>query len=477
MTSKPVRAAIYARISDDALGDEAGVRRQLKAARELVAQRGGTVVLDRADDDISALRGAHRPGYEDVMRAAEAGQISHIVATEQSRLWRNRRERADGIERLAKAKVGVILVRGTDVDMTTATGRAMAGLLGEFDTMESEVKSERQRAKIAELVAQGKISGGGPRPFGFRRSYAGEGPRRKILGDAADSAEAAIVRDVANRFLAGETLRALVGDLNARGITTTRGGKWSKQGLRYLLRSGRIAGLREHKGQIVGKAAWPAIIDRETHEQLRSKLSTGRTPPGSRVRRHYVTGFVRCGNCGSVMKVSRKEGTLKYVCLPRQEGGCNGRSVNLEPLVELVDLYMVKRMGDPETLRQIAAAEAEHDTRAAELLAVIERDERRLERLRAELEDGDEVQVPELAAAVRTIRKRITETREKLAEVVSAPDVARLDLPDLARRWRDLHLDQKQALLRLFVEKIVIGPGQRGRRTFDPKRVEIIPLA
>jgi hypothetical protein len=34
----------------------------------------------------------------------------------------------------------------------------------------------------------------------------------------------------------------------------------------HLLR--RIAGLREHNGEVVGDAAWPAIIDRATHDRL-----------------------------------------------------------------------------------------------------------------------------------------------------------------------------------------------------------------
>lgn len=472
--SDKVRAAVYARISDDRTGDELGVTRQLKAGRELVAQRSGTVVLERADDDISATYGARRPGYDDVLHAAEQGEITHIVAFQQSRLWRNRRERADGIERLSKARVGIILIKGNDIDLTTAAGRAMAGLLGEFDTMESEVKSERQLAKVAELVAEGKIGNGGPRPFGYRRIFAGEGPRRKILRDEIEPAEAEIIREMADRFLAGESLRSLVGDMNRRGIPTSTGRRWTMPALRWMLRSGRIAGLREHKGVITGPAVWPAIVDHDTHELLRTKLDSGRRPPGSRVRIHYLAGFVRCGKCDAVMRVGPQHGELKLKCPPKQEGGCNGRVIVLAPLRDLVDLYMIRRMSDPETLRQLAAREAEHDTRSGELLAAIEADERRLERLRVELVDGD-ADIPELAGAVRTVRKRIVESRGKLAEISQTPEVTRLDLPELARRWQGLHIDQKRTLVRLFVDKILIGPGQPGRRTFDPGRVDIFP--
>jgi DNA invertase Pin-like site-specific DNA recombinase len=474
MTSKQLRAAIYARISDDRLGDELGVKRQHKDARKAVEARGGTVVLPAKDDDISALHGAQRPGYDEVMRAAEDGRITHIVATEQSRLWRNRRERAEGIERLARAKVGIILVRGSDIDMTSAQGRAMAGLLGEFDTMESEIKSERVRAKVAELVATGAIGNGGPRPFGYRRIYSGEGPRRKILRDQLEPKEADIVRELAERFLNGESLRSLAGDLNRRGVKTSTGGKWSMQGLRWMLRSGRIAGLREHHGEIVDgvKAVWPAIIDKRTHKRIRTKLDNGQRPPGSRVRIHYLAGFVRCGKCDSVMRVGIQHGTLKFKCPPKQEGGCNGRVVELAPLRDFIDAYMVGRMSDPETLRELAQREVSMTVDTAELLESIEADERRLELLRSELLTEN---VPEVAGAIREVRRGIAETRAKLAEATQTPELRRLDLPDLAQRWQSLHIDRKRTLLRLFVDSIVIGPGVPGRRWFDNGRVAVNP--
>ena len=35
-----------------------------------------------------------------------------------------------------------------------------------------------------------------------------------------------------------------------------------------MLVSPRIAGLREHNGEVVGEAMWPAIIDRANHDRL-----------------------------------------------------------------------------------------------------------------------------------------------------------------------------------------------------------------
>jgi DNA invertase Pin-like site-specific DNA recombinase len=63
----------------------------------------------------------------------------------------------------------VTLVKGADLDLSSAAGRAVAGLMGEFDTTESEIKAERvasaalqraERSRIPEVrAADGSLGG------------------------------------------------------------------------------------------------------------------------------------------------------------------------------------------------------------------------------------------------------------------------------------------------------------------------------
>ena len=41
--------------------------------------------------------------------------------------------------------MSVAAVKGVSFDLTTAQGRGQAGILGEVDTMETEIKAERQQ--------------------------------------------------------------------------------------------------------------------------------------------------------------------------------------------------------------------------------------------------------------------------------------------------------------------------------------------
>ncbi|MGH4017825.1 MAG: recombinase family protein [Pseudonocardiaceae bacterium] len=56
-------------------------------------------------------------------------------------------------------------------------------------------------------------------------------------------------RDTASvrRCGSSATLRSLIHDLNARGVTTSVGGQWNRTTLRAVLASARISGRREYK--------------------------------------------------------------------------------------------------------------------------------------------------------------------------------------------------------------------------------------
>ncbi|MDQ3762614.1 MAG: recombinase family protein [Actinomycetota bacterium] len=123
------------------------------------------------DNSTSAASGAHRPRYADLLAAVERGDGDVIIVYHLSRLWRNRRERAEGIETLKARRVSIVSVKGPDFDLSSAYGQAMADVLGAFDTMESSVKAERMRSKIEQTALAGGQMAGGIRPYGYALTY------------------------------------------------------------------------------------------------------------------------------------------------------------------------------------------------------------------------------------------------------------------------------------------------------------------
>lgn len=122
------RAAIYCRISEDPRALEKGVTRQAEDCAALIRSRGWQLVGTWTDNDVAVLRsGAHRSRYAAMPAAAERGEITRIVAYGLSRLWRSRTERAAAIARLSRLRVRIALVKGSDLDFSSAAGRMYAG--------------------------------------------------------------------------------------------------------------------------------------------------------------------------------------------------------------------------------------------------------------------------------------------------------------------------------------------------------------
>lgn len=66
----------------------------------------------------------------------------------------------------------------------------------------------------------------------------------------------------------GESLRSLAVSLDEQSIATVSGKPWRTPTLVALLASGRFAGLRDHQGQVIGKAVWEPIIIEQTRGQV-----------------------------------------------------------------------------------------------------------------------------------------------------------------------------------------------------------------
>jgi site-specific DNA recombinase len=79
----------------------------------------------------------------------------------------------------------------------------------------------------------------------------------RIIGDEIKPVEAEPIKEAAARVLGGESIRSIAVDFNDRGIRAVGDGRWALSTLRRVPVSPRIAGLREHKGEVVGMRRGP----------------------------------------------------------------------------------------------------------------------------------------------------------------------------------------------------------------------------
>lgn len=312
MTDLPLRAVIYARISNDGTGEGLGVERQIEACMKRAEREGWVLVGDPLrDDSISAYSGKHRPACEALADLIRSDTVDVVIAWQLSRIWRSRRERVAGIDLFEKHHVRLALVQGQDVDFSTAMGRSIAAIIGEFDTMESEVKKERIREQKAQARRSGRILGG-TTVWGYRTVRENGERRQEPIPELCET-----MLDLYQRFAAGTGVPTLRDDLNARGGIYVQkpdrmaaGGRgWSTSGLQAWLDRcvsfGKAPDGTGHWIQTVDRVPVPGC-DEDLFAAYWAERDRRRRrrAPKTRVAQWMLAGLVVCGSCGSRMSVS-----------------------------------------------------------------------------------------------------------------------------------------------------------------------------
>lgn len=286
------RVLIYTRVSRDDTGEGKSNARQEEDCRTLAQLRGWEVVEVVDDVSYSAYTGKKRPGWDRVVEAMRSGEIDLVLAWAMDRVTRTVRELTDIVQLGRETGVGIATVHG-DYDLSSDTGKLLATLLSAVAEHEVERKGARQRLANRQRAAEGKPWTSGWRAFGFE------------LDGTLIPAEADLIREAADKVLAGAPLRSIVREWKTLGISTPRSSKgvdgWTHNGVRSILLNPRNAGLNTYKGEVIGKGAWEPILSPETHVLLVAKLTDpGRlTRKDSRGRKpsNLLTGIARCTVC------------------------------------------------------------------------------------------------------------------------------------------------------------------------------------
>jgi site-specific DNA recombinase len=459
--SAEVRAGIYARISSDRDGDQLGVTRQIEDCRRF-AERCGYVVEDLyVDDDISAWSGKQRPEFERMVDDLRMRRIGAVLVWHLDRLTRHPRELEAFIDLCDELRVGLGCVTG-EVDLGSHIGRLTARMLGGLARYESDHKSERIRRKHEEIAADGRVSGGGSRPYGYEAD--------KVTVRAA---EAAIVRECAKRLLAGEPVLSIAKDLDARGVTSASGGAWSPQSLRRMLASPRISGQRIHHGEIVAKAVWPAIITAKDGARIRALLANPERRTNKAARRYLLGGLLVCSHCGErLVARPRTGGQRRYACAKGPGfSGCGKTYITADDVELFVTEAVLHRL-DSAALQRTLERQQRKAPDAQRWLSEMEQAQTQLVELATEY-GNRALSMDEMRAARKPIEQRLTNARKQLNKVSRSSVLDRYvgNGEGLRAEWDSLDLSQQHAIVAAVVDSVVVGPARRGYNRFDETRL------
>jgi putative DNA-invertase from lambdoid prophage Rac len=164
-----IRVGLYARVSTH---DQQTLPLRLLAMRDYVAKRGWKTVLEIQDIGSGA---SLRPKREELLKAARRREIDRIIVWRLDRWGRSLLDLIATLQELASLGVGFVSLSEA-LDLTTPSGRALAGMLAIFAEFERDILRDRVKAGIAQARSEGRPHG---RPQTVAKRPAGQGARQK----------------------------------------------------------------------------------------------------------------------------------------------------------------------------------------------------------------------------------------------------------------------------------------------------------
>lgn len=326
-----------------------------------------------------------------------------VIVSHHSRWSRDNVDSKRGLAILRRCGVR-LFVGMNEFDLNDYNARFVLGIqteIAEREAAEKKWESVRNRMNRTRrgVPASGKL------PFG--RTF---NPKTEKWG--IDNNKRAMIRDVAKRYLKGESLAQLateygVNHANLHKTLTERcGTTW---GVRFTVPDFQI-----------DETFWltvPELLDARTIEAVRAKVRANKTRrPGRAKYQYLLTGRVFCGHCGYAMspqpqrgkfyyRHGKRDGAAKCPCRPRPLARC-------AELEEAVLRHVLDFYGNPEGIKR-AAMEAtpnlEKVNEFRERLARIQGQRDKITRARARHQrtlDDDLVPEEEVRAKLKELRDR-----------------------------------------------------------------------
>lgn len=506
MNPTTTRAALYLRISLDRNMDGLAIERQREDCLRITKDRGWEVVEEYVDQSKSATdKTKNRPDYDRMVADYASGKFDAIVCYDLDRLTRQPRQLEDWID--AAQDRGLLLTTANgEADLTTDSGRLFARLKAAVARSEVERKSARQSRSHLQRASQGRAPKG-VRPLGYATS-----------GDVIEH-EAVVVHEIFRLFAIqdgpsiasiakglsgreGEAIpkslphmskfsRTLVIERNEKRVaegfeprTVPADGPWVSSTVLGILRNPRYAGysvytdrtdrtlnkrrnwyaqiLRDADGEPVS-GQWTPIVEPDVWWRVQERLEdpariTNRT--GSTARKHIGSGLFLCSICQQPVKAHSK----RY--------RCEGHLMRSREQIDAWVLRIVReRLARPDLVDSIPAVD---EPRMRAIAAQVSAHEGRIKRAQRDYDDGviEGIDLKRIRDRENTAIATLYDERRALTASTDLGGVLDAQNPVAAFDAADVMI--KRRVIDFFCT-VTLHPHPRGRKTFDPQSVQVVP--
>ena len=335
-----------------------------------------------ADEGISGTGMEKRDDFNRMMRQCRRGKIKLILCKSVSRWARNTVDGLNTVRELKSRGIAVYFEK-ENINTLKETSEFLITLFAGFAQAESESLSANVRWGMQKSMKDGKVNFQYKKMLGYAR---GEDGNPRIVPQ-----EAEVVRRIYMDYLAGYSLKRIMDELNADGISSPRGIKqWAHTVILSILTNEKYKGdallqktytvdciskkVRRNNGELpmyLVKNNHEAIISPEMFNRVQEEMArrnslkrvdqkNGRTKQGKFSSKYALTGRLVCGECGAPYKrvTWARNGTKRILwrCVSRLENGtkyCRQSPSIDEPALHRAIMRTLTRIA--ETREQVEA--------------------------------------------------------------------------------------------------------------------------
>jgi site-specific DNA recombinase len=499
-------AAIYARVSGDRQKKEETIESQIDAIRQYAKANNYTIMDEWIfKDEAESGKFLDRPGLDALRDLILDGGVDVIIIHEPDRLVRKRCYQTLLIEEFEKAGVEVAFVKCKAPE--TPEEQCTIDMLAVFAEYERNKIADRCRRGRLYKAKMGNLSILPHAPYGFDYIREGNVASYEINPEKSDVVKRIFFLYTKEKY----PLMAIGKYLDEKGIPTPKLGKhWDRVTIRDILKNEAYIGtayfgkteiyegapnrIVRCNGKKITKSrnarkerpqeAWipisvPGFISESNFQLAQEQLETNRKFAARNTKElSLLQGLLVCKECGcSFYKKMRSKQKTTYNChsmLTKHMSKCGNRALRQEELDLLVWNEIIHLLKNPSLLEQEIARRANDSKQKGDKhlrQGKIEKEMKQLvtakDKLLDAYQEGNCLTVDELRPRMEKIRKMMSqleaelkalnEWEEKFEKNVDFKATLEYIEKRLSASSEELSIAEKQKVVRLLIEEIVIG--------------------
>lgn len=376
------RIGVYTRLSIEAASTSTSLDGQSAALYAIAERDGYDVVMERQDNGLSGgkeranaveLLDALRAGTIDVLGVASFDRWTRMGIADAAKIIEVVTERNDAARR-RRGRPALFIAEREGIRSDVEGWELRLAFAADLARMERERIAARVAAARARLRSMGRWHGGTP-TFGYRVERLPHGGSTLRLS----AYEAEVIRDIARRALAEESVVSIARSLTAAGVARPRSewrkaylatgadpgdlprGTWTASSVRQTLTSPALLGRLIHDGQVVldddgvPLAAFPEVVDLVTHQRLLARFPGRGHAQTVRRAARLLSGVLYCAGCGRKLHVAHNRGAAYRCSALAAERDCPTPALSIDAgLIEphVVDVFLA-RVGRLDELERV----------------------------------------------------------------------------------------------------------------------------